>query len=225
MKTGEKHLESLRDGRQVYFLGERVTDVTTHPAFCNGVASAAHLYDYQSNPRNLEKMTFESPSTGEAVSRAWQLPKSYMDLVRRREALTAWAETHAGFMGRSPDHVASCISGMYMGIDLFESFDPQRAQALRDYYQYARDRDLFLTYVIINPQADRSKHAHEQKDISLTAHLCDQDSEGITVKGAKMLGTSAVMANEVFVTCIQPLAPGDEVYALSFVVPLNAKGL
>ena len=38
-----------------------------------------------------------------------------------------------------------------------------------------------------------------------------------------MLGTSSIITNEVFVTCIQPLAPGDEVYALSFVVPLNAK--
>jgi 4-hydroxyphenylacetate 3-monooxygenase len=215
----------LRDGRQVYFLGEAVRDVTTHPAFRNAVASAAHLYDYQRDPRHLEKMTFPSPETGDAISRAWQLPTSYPELVQRREALTAWAETHVGFMGRSPDHVASCISGMFMGIDLFESFDHKRAAALRGYYQYARDNDLFLTYVIINPQSDRSKNPHQQTDASLTAHLCDQDSQGITVKGAKMLGTSAIMANEVFVTCIQPLAPGDEPYALSFVVPMNAKGL
>jgi 4-hydroxyphenylacetate 3-monooxygenase len=225
MRTGERHLQSLRDGRQVYFLGESVADVTSHPAFRNAVASAAHLYDYQSDARNLEKMTFASPDTGEAVSRAWQLPGSYAELVHRREALTAWAETHAGFMGRSPDHVASCISGMYMGVDVFESFDPKRAEALRDYYRYARDNDLYLTYVIINPQSDRAKNPHQQADSMLTAHLCDQDSQGITVKGAKMLGTSAILANEVFVTCIQPLAPGDEPYALSFVVPINAKGL
>jgi 4-hydroxyphenylacetate 3-monooxygenase len=225
MRTGQTHLESLRDGRQVYFLGEAVSDVTTHPAFRNAVGSAARLYDYQSDPRNLERMTFASPVTRGPVSRAWQLPASFAELVSRREALTAWAETHAGFMGRSPDHVASCISGMYMGIELFEAFDPKRARALRDYYEYARDNDLFLTYVIINPQADRAKNPHQQTDSMLTAHLCDQDSKGITVKGAKMLGTSAIMANEVLVTCIQPLAPGDEPYALSFVVPINARGL
>ena len=112
-----------------------------------------------------------------------------------------------------------------MGLEVFEAFDHKRAEALSNYYEYARDQDLFLTYVIINPQADRSKNPHEQKDSLLTAHMCDQDEQGITVKGAKMLGTSAIMANEVFVTCIQPLAPGDEVYALSFVVPLNAPGL
>ena len=30
-------------------------------------------------------------------------------------------------LGRSPDHVASCISGMYMGLDLFERHSPRRA--------------------------------------------------------------------------------------------------
>jgi 4-hydroxyphenylacetate 3-monooxygenase len=49
--------------------------------------------------------------------------------------------------------------------------------------------------------------------------------EGITVKGAKMLATSAIMANEVFVTCIQPLQKGDERYAVSFAIAMNAKGL
>jgi 4-hydroxyphenylacetate 3-monooxygenase len=33
------------------------------------------------------------------------------------------------------------------------------------------------------------------------------------------------MANEVFVTCIQPLQPGDEKYAVSFAIPMNTKGL
>ncbi len=99
MRTGQTHLESLRDGRQVYIEGEQVNDVTSHPAFRNAVASAAHLYDYQHDPQNREKMTFRSPATDAAVSRAWQLPASYADLVQRREALTAWAETHVGFHG------------------------------------------------------------------------------------------------------------------------------
>ncbi len=225
MKTAASHLKSLRDGREVYILGRRVRDVTTHPAFKNSVASAAHLYDFQSAPAHLDQMTFTSPSSGDRVSRSWQLPASYAELVDRRHALTAWAETHYGFMGRSPDHVASCLGGMMMGIEIFEAWDPARAGALREFFQFARDRDLFLTYVIINPLADRTKAAHEQGSDFLIARMCDRDEKGITVQGAKMLGTSAIMANEVFVTTIQPLKPGDEPYAISFVVPINAKGL
>jgi 4-hydroxyphenylacetate 3-monooxygenase len=114
---------------------------------------------------------------------------------------------------------------MYMGAEVFEAYDARRAAALREYYEFARDRDLFLTYVIINPQADRSKPASEQSSQELTAGVVDEDGEGLTIRGAKMLATSGIMANELFVTCIQPLRPGDERYALSFAIPMNAPGL
>jgi 4-hydroxyphenylacetate 3-monooxygenase len=112
-----------------------------------------------------------------------------------------------------------------MGLEVFEAYDTARAGALANYYRHARDNDLYLTYVIINPQADRSKSAAQQADPYLTAGVVDRDTDGITVRGAKMLATGGIMANEVFVTCIQPLQPGDEKYALSFAVPMNAKGL
>jgi 4-hydroxyphenylacetate 3-monooxygenase len=35
-QTGAEYLESLRDGREVYIYGQRVEDVTKHPAFRNG---------------------------------------------------------------------------------------------------------------------------------------------------------------------------------------------
>src|SRR5437868_7480540 len=109
-KTGEDHLRSLRDGRAVYIDGERVADVTTHPAFRNAVRSAAALYDFQARPENLELMTFPVEG-GRRVNRSWQMPTSYDELVQRRRALVAWAELSCGFMGRSPDHVASSFAG------------------------------------------------------------------------------------------------------------------
>lgn len=224
MKTGADHLAALRDGRELWLHGRRVEDVTTHPAYRRAVASAARLYDVQAAPENQALLTFALPD-GHRVNRSWQLPTGYAELVERRRALSAWAETHCGFMGRSPDHVASCLTGMVMGIEVFEAYDPKRAAALRDYFAWARRRDLFLTYVIINPQADRAKAAHEQADPYLALGLVDQDASGITVRGAKMLATSGVMANEVLVSCIQPLGPGDERHALTFCVPMNAPGL
>ena len=43
--TGAEFLQSLRDGREVYIYGERVKDVTEHPAFRNSARSIALLYD------------------------------------------------------------------------------------------------------------------------------------------------------------------------------------
>ena len=224
MKDGHQHLQSLRDGRDVRLNGARVADPTEHRAFRNACRTAAGLYDFQCQPNRQALMTFET-ETGQRVNRCWQLPTSYQELLQRRRALEAWAETHLGFFGRSPDHVASTLSGFMMGIEVFEEYDRQRADALREYHAYARDHDLYLTYVIINPQADRGRAAHDQQDAFLTAGVVDTDATGITVRGAKMLATAAVMANEVFVSSIQPLAPGDERYAISFALPLNAAGL
>ncbi len=225
VKIGSHHLQSLRDGRSVYINGDLVADVTTHPAFKNSVHSAAALYDFQGDAENVATMTYSSPDTGDRVSRAWQLPTSYQELLERRQALELWAGLHFGFMGRSPDHVASCLSGMVMGIELFEQHDRQRAQAVRDYYRHCRDNDLFLSYVIVNPQADHAARASGAGDAGMILGVVDQDHSGITVRGAKMLGTSGIMSNELMVSCIQPLQPGEERHAVSFAVPLNAPGL
>jgi 4-hydroxyphenylacetate 3-monooxygenase len=226
IKTGTQHIESLRDGRQVFLNGQLAGDVTEHAAFRQTVQSIGSLYDFSSRLENADLMTFGGPDVdGQRANRIWQLPRSYQDLTTRRRALEAWAELHCGFLGRAPDHVASCLSGMAMGIEVFEAYDRARATAVADYYRYARDNDLYLTYVIINPQADRSKAAIEQQDRFLTAGVVDENDEGITVRGAKMLATGGVMANEVFVTCIQPLREDEEAYAISLAVPMNAKGL
>ncbi|WP_127088769.1 4-hydroxyphenylacetate 3-hydroxylase family protein [Aquabacter cavernae] len=224
VKTGAQHIASLKDGREIFLDGRRVVDSTTDPAYRGAIASVGRMFDFHSAPENRALMTFET-DTGTDANRIWQLPESYEELKTRRKGLEAWTELHAGFLGRAPDHVASCISGMYMGLDVFEAYDPARAKALADYYRYARDNDLYLTYVIINPQADRSKSTAEQADPFLSAGIVDRDAEGITIRGAKMLATGGIMANEVFVTCIQPLQKGDEPYAISFAIPMNAKGL
>ena len=222
-RAGSDYLAGLRDGRSIYIDGEAAGDVTAHRAFRNLAKSMAGLFDFAHEPANRALMTYATEA-GRA-NRIWQLPASHAELVERRRALEAWAALHAGFMGRAPDHVASCIAGLYMGLDQFEAHDPARAAALAAYYRHARDRDLYLTYVIINPQADRSKGAGEQADPFLTAGIVDRDAEGITVRGAKMLATGGVVADEVFVTSIQPLRPGEERYAMSFAVPIGTKGL
>src|SRR5215471_15468941 len=55
--TGAEFLESLRDGREVYIYGDRVKDVTTHPAFRNAAASVAQLYDALHDGKSREVLT------------------------------------------------------------------------------------------------------------------------------------------------------------------------
>jgi 4-hydroxyphenylacetate 3-monooxygenase len=223
-KTGSEHIESLKDGRTVYLDGKLVDDVTTHVAYRNAVASAALVYDYQARPENIGLMTFMPEGGKRRVNRCWQMPRNYDELVQRRKALQAWAQVSYGFMGRSPDHVASTVIGQYMGLDVLAKHGPARAKALADYVEYATRNDLFLTYVIVNPQADRSKDWGDQVE-ELVAQIVDEDSTGLTIRGAKMLGTSSIMANEIFVANLQPLKPGEEALAFSCALPMNTTGV
>jgi 4-hydroxyphenylacetate 3-monooxygenase len=226
VKNGAAHIKSVRDGRTVYLDGNVVHDVSVHPAYRNAVASAASLYEHQSKPENVERMTFDLGG-GHRVNRCWQLPRTYADLVERRQALVEWAEISCGFMGRSPDHVASSMSGMMMGFEIFQRHDEKRANAFKDWYEHARKNDLFLTYVINNVQGDRSKAFGDQglNAEDMVAHIVDEDSSGITIRGAKLFATSAIMANEIFVGSGQPLRPGDEKLAFSCALPMNTKGI
>lgn len=223
-KTGAEHIKSLMDGRTVYLDGELVGDVTEHKAFRNAVRSAAALYDFQAQPENIELMTFRPNGSNRRVNRGWQMPRSYEEMVQRRKALQAWAALSGGFLGRSPDHLSSALVGQRMGIEVFRKHSEARAKAFTDYFDYATKSDLFLTYVIINPQAERAKAWGEQEE-DLVARVVDEDSAGITIRGAKMLGTSSIMANEVFIANLQPLKPGEEDLAFCCALPMNAKGL
>ena len=59
LRTGKEHLESLRDGRVVYIGGERVDDVTRHPAFREAAQTVAAIYDMKADPANRDTMSYE----------------------------------------------------------------------------------------------------------------------------------------------------------------------
>jgi 4-hydroxyphenylacetate 3-monooxygenase len=221
MKDSEAHLASLRDGRAIFIDGRRVADVTTDPAFAGAVASAASLYGHQ--VQHPEEMTFESPTApGRRVNLAWMIPRNHAELVQRRHAMERWSELTCGMMGRTPDHVASTFVGFMAGLHVYE---PRRAAALADYFRHIRDNDHWVAYVIINPQADKAKSAKDQPGGDLVARIVDEDAGGITIRGAKMLATAGVMANEIMVSGIVALQPGDEPHAFTATMPIATRGL
>jgi 4-hydroxyphenylacetate 3-monooxygenase len=56
--------------------GERVANVTTHPAFKNVIDALARIYDLQNSPQYRDAMTCRDPERGRCVSVSWLLPCS-----------------------------------------------------------------------------------------------------------------------------------------------------
>src|SRR5215467_3114863 len=225
MRTGREFLESLRDGRGVYLDGERVKDVTTHPAFAEPIRQIATMYDLARNAWDPALTTYVEPATGERTSAMWLIPRSSEDLGRRRQVHRAWCERSGGVMGRTADSGASILVGFAAHPEVFARGGHAYADNLLRFYARARDEDLFIPYAVVPPQIDRSKPAHKQPESFLYAGVARERDDGIVLRGAQMIATSALMANWLLVTYITPLAPGDDDYAFCAVVPANAEGL
>jgi 4-hydroxyphenylacetate 3-monooxygenase len=224
LRSGKDYLDSLEDGRQVYVGGEKVSDVAHHPAYRAAAVHIASLYDFARDPEQRDLMTYQEPD-GRRYHRMWQVPTSGDDLVSRRRAHEAWQELTFGLMGRTPDHVSAFLCGFKGGAGVFARGGPEYGDHVRAYYAYARDRDLYVAYAIVPPQGDRSKSASQQSRKLFYAGVAAERDGGIVVQGAQGIATGAVIADAVVVTSIVPLRPGDEDYAISVVIPMDAPGL
>src|SRR5215475_12561055 len=83
LRTAEQYKESLRDGRSVYFRGERVHDVTTHPVIGVAVEHACIDYRMAEDPRYQDLAVVTDPQGGEPYSRYYHLPRNAEDLLQR----------------------------------------------------------------------------------------------------------------------------------------------
>src|SRR5512134_1085264 len=90
--NGEQFLESLRDDRAVYIYGERVKDVTTHPAFRNTARMTARLYDALHDDKHKDKLLLPTDTGNGSTTHAFfKAPKSMDDLIAGRNAIAEWA--------------------------------------------------------------------------------------------------------------------------------------
>ena len=225
LRTGEEYLRSLADGRTVYIDGERVRDVTKHPALRQAALSAAGLFDIAADPAMSERMTYVSPTTGNRVLRAFQIPRDHADLKAKRLASETWSEATFGMMGRTPDHVAGFFCGYAAVPEVFAAGGKQFAENVVAYYEHMRENHLWATYAIVPPQIDRSKPAHKQSDPTLYAGVVKEKDGGIVISGAQQLATAGLYSDVLYLSCIHPLQPGDENQAIGVAIPMNAPGL
>lgn len=221
MRQGADYIAGIRDdGRTVLLDGVRVEDVTTHPGFAGPTRVIASLYD----------AAFADPALGYEDgggrhSVAWLAPRSAADLERRRLVHRHWASGSFGLMGRTPDHVASIITAFAARRDVFNRGGARFGDNVSRFFQEARANDWFVTYAVTPPQVDRTKPAHLQPEPYLYPGIVAERDDGIVVRGAQMIATSAAISDYVFLSYIAPLQPGDEDYAISIVLPLGTDGL
>ncbi len=224
LMTGDDYLESIRDGRRVFIGGERIDDVTAHPAFRNAARSFAMIYDRKRAAENRHVMTFEED--GDAFSTYFLLPRTREDLHRRFETHRRIASWTHGLMGRAPDNFPSYVSGLVMDPAMFDRIRPGFGDNIVKYYRHMRANDIFASHTVTNPQGwRRPGPAEAAPRTAPTLRVVKENDRGVVINGLKMLGTASVFCHETWCGNLQPLAPGQEKESITCVVPLNAPGV
>lgn len=218
---GRRYLEGLRDGREVWFRGERVKDVAAHPAFSGICRSLARIYDRQSDPATRRVMTFEAES-GLRASYSYHLPRSAEDVLARRRNAEIWARESFGMMGRYPDFCAAIVVGFFDVREELAAFDPAFARNVVEYHAYARDHDICLSHGLHDPSMDKSARPEQDPDRCL--RIVKERDDGLVVRGARF-STLAPVTHEIVVAPTYPLNEREADHAVWFAVPIATRGL
>ncbi|MFD1539806.1 4-hydroxyphenylacetate 3-hydroxylase family protein [Nonomuraea guangzhouensis] len=221
LKTGKEHLDSLRDGRVVFVGKERIDDVTTHPAFRRAAQTIADLYDLKADPAHRDVMTYVDDD-GVRASAYFMRARTSEQLAQRSAAHKKIADMSHGLLGRAPDYIASFVTGMSICPEVFGD----RADNVTAYWRYMRDNDVYAAHAIVAPQAARDPAYYERENRPIpTLRVISEDDDGVVVHGMKMLATGAILANDIFIGNILPLAPENKAESITLVVRCNAPGV
>ena len=227
-RTGQQYIDGLsKNPAEVWISGEKVKDVTTHPAFQNGVRSLAALYDQQHDPATKDAMTFKSPSSGDQVGLSFIIPKTIDDLVKRREMMTNWAWESCGMMARTPDFLNNAVSGWAGSSDYFLDNRPEFKDNVLRYHEHIRENDLTLTHTLVNLQRSRNAAVVDNIEEQVALTVVKETDAGIVVHGSRILATLGPISDEIAVYPTRTHILGKDAWrqAFSFALPCATPGM
>jgi 4-hydroxybutyryl-CoA dehydratase/vinylacetyl-CoA-Delta-isomerase len=226
IRTPQQYVESLRDDRVVYCMGERIKDVTKNPFLRIAIDWMAMDYVLQQDPRYKDLVTAKNEE-GETVSFAFIPQTSTEDLLRLREVVRLWARVCFGkpsgakFVGKDG---LNAITVVTQRVD--KKFGTDYSERVKAYRKYLQKNDSSLALGMTDVKGDRSLRPSQQithKDYYV--RIVEERSDGIIVRGAKAHISGAPLVNEIIILPCRAMREDDKDYAVCFAVPANAKGL
>ena len=218
--TGAEYMDSLRDNREIWIYGERVKDVTTHPAFRNTTRMLARLYDGLHDDAHKDKLCVPTDTGNGGVTHPfYKAPTSSEDLIASRDAIAEWARMTYGYMGRSPDYKASFLATLGGNPDFYEPFD----ENARNWYKKVNEEVTFVNHAIVNPPVDRDKELEEVRDVYMRVEK--ETDGGLIVSGAKVVATTSTLTQYNFIANNGLLPIKTKDFAFVCIVPNDSPGL
>lgn len=224
LMTVEEYRNSLRDGRAVYYRGQRVDDVTTHPVIGRAVDHAAIDYRMAEDPTERSLAVVDGPNG--PCSRYYAPPRTPEDLLARSaliERATALGGTLVVLIKEIGTDALFALRLVAGHMD--RTRQTRYLERVEAFHAHCRDRDLAVAVAQTDVKGDRSKGPTAQDHPDYYVRVVSQDADGITLRGAKVHTSVSTNAHEIIVLPTRNLSTGEEAYAVACAVPANAPGL
>ncbi|MFB8765243.1 4-hydroxyphenylacetate 3-hydroxylase family protein [Nocardiopsis alba] len=216
--TGEEYIDSLRDDREIHLYGERVRDVTAHPAFHNPVRMVARLYDALHDPERGAVLTAPTSSGEGFTHRFFTPPRTVDDMVADQRSIAEWSRMSYGWMGRSPDYKAAFLGTLGANADYYAPFEDNA----RRWFREAQEKVLYWNHAIVHPPVDRALPPEQAADVFV--HVEKETDAGLVVSGAKVVATGSALTHHNFIAH-HGLPIKEKRFALVATIPMNAPGM
>ncbi|MDR3265710.1 MAG: hypothetical protein LBT15_06845 [Synergistaceae bacterium] len=226
IRTRKNYLASLKKMRaNIHKNGELIADVTTHPATKRAVESHAGCLELARDPGCKDLLVTRSNLTGEEILRFNGLMYSPEDLLANMRLKRLNYHT-----------TGSCVGGMCVGWnasnamwavtrDIDEETGSRYQERLKKWLLFAEKHGLMVAGALTDAKGNRSLKASQQTDPDVHVRLVEKRTDGIVVRGAKLMICSVAASDEIFILPGNAYREEDGDFALSFVVPRGIGGL
>jgi 4-hydroxybutyryl-CoA dehydratase/vinylacetyl-CoA-Delta-isomerase len=221
LRTREQFLKGLRDGREVYYRGERVKDVTEHPELGLAARHAAIDFELAEDPAH-QSIAIHSEG-GQKYSAYYRIPRHAQDLLDRTKLIELGTELGATLVILIKEIGTDAIFAMKRV--LARKREVGGLGRLDAFYINCREKDLALAVAQTDAKGDRSKRPSEQPDQDVYVRVVEERRDGIVVRGAKVHTSCTPYVDEVIVLPSRSMTAGDEPWSVAFAVPAATRGL
>lgn len=226
LRTPEQYKASLKDGREVYYRGELVTDVTTHPIIGTAVEHACIDYRMAEDPRYRDLAICIDPQTKEPYSRYFHLPRNADDLLKRSQLIAASTREGATLVVLIKEIGTDALFALHIvAEEMAKRGKPEYKERVEKYYKMCRDRDYGVAVAQSDVKGDRSMGPQGQEHPDYYLRVVEERKDGIVVRGAKVHTSVLTNTDEVIVLPTRAMKPEDKAYSVAFAVPAATKGL
>ena len=224
LRTPAEYVESLRDGRTVFYRGERVPDVTVHPVIDKAVRHACVDYEMAEDPETRELAVVADE--GEPYARYFKVPMSTDDLRLRSRLIEASTARGMTLVPLVKEIGTDALFGL---MRVTRAMDAAHGTGYRErvdaFHRHCRDHDLTISVAQTDVKGDRSGGPGEQPHPDYYLRIVERRPDGIVVRGAKAHTSCTTNVNEVIALPTRAMGEGDVDYAVAFAVPADTPGL